>query len=295
MTHEHPRFLVTGANGGLGSAVVAELLKLVPADDVAISVRDPDLAERFVARGVRVRRGDFDDRQSLVDAFEGAERVLVISTRNADNNARFIQQKNAIDAAQECGVAHVYYTSIIQRPGTPFEAAPGHHATEDYLAALSVKSTIFRNGNYIENLPLFLGSAMATGVVALPEDGPTAWVARQDLAEGIASTMLFGEYAGQALSLTGPQALSIGDIAAMAGNIADRRIERRIVDAQAYINALVSRGMPTALAVMLASGFESRARGELAQVDPTLAKILQRPLQTVSDVLPRLLSLKEAA
>src|SRR5579872_5536887 len=97
MSNDHPKVLVTGANGGLGSAVVTELIKLASADEIAISVRDPDAAENFLAKGVRVRRGDFDDPASLDIAFEGAESILVISTRNLDNRARFIQQKNAID------------------------------------------------------------------------------------------------------------------------------------------------------------------------------------------------------
>ena len=295
MSHDHPKVLVTGANGGLGSAIVYELLKLGNADDIAISVRDPDAAERLIARGVRVRRGDFDDPDSLDIAFEGAENVVIISTRSFGNQQRFVQQRNAIDAARRAGARHIGYTSIIQRPGSVFEPAPGHHLTEDYLLQCGVAATVFCNGNYIENLPMFFGSGLSTGVLALPADGPTAWVARQNLAEAIARTMLEGRHKGESLALTGPEALDFTQIAKIAGEIIGRAIERRIVSTEAFINALVSRGMPAGAASTLATGFESRAQGELAAVDPVLEQILGRPRQSVHEVLPSLISVPATA
>jgi len=289
MPRNHPKILVTGANGGLGSTIVIELLKLVPADEIAISVRDPDAAERFIAKGVGVRRGDFNDVASLDIAFEGAERVIIVSTRNLDNHARFIQQKNAINAARRAGAKHIGYTSVIQRPGSVFDLAEGHHLTEDHLRACGVACTIFLNGHYIENLPMFLGAGLATGVLALPQDGPTAWVARRDLAEAIARVMLSGERKGETLAFTGPEALDFSKIAEIASEIVGRGLQRHVVDDEAYINALVSRGLPAAVAASLASGFESRAQGELSKVDPTLERVLKRPLKTVRQLLPTLI------
>ena len=71
--------VVTGASGQLGSAVVDRLLERVPAEQIGISVRDPRKAVGFAERGVRVRRGDFDDAASLAEAFEDAEQVLLVS------------------------------------------------------------------------------------------------------------------------------------------------------------------------------------------------------------------------
>ncbi|MBA2679662.1 MAG: NAD(P)H-binding protein, partial [Ktedonobacteraceae bacterium] len=69
--------IVTGANGHLGRAVVEHLLELVPAERLGVSVQDTEKARDLEQRGVRVRRGDFDDAASLAHAFEGASRVLV--------------------------------------------------------------------------------------------------------------------------------------------------------------------------------------------------------------------------
>src|SRR6516164_7541911 len=143
MQQDFREIVITGATGGLGSDVIAQLQRFAPASD----------------RGVRVRRGDFNEPASLDQALQGARRVLLISTRTPGNAARFQEQKNAIDAAMRCGVQHIFYTSIVQRPGTVFDVAAGHHDTEAYLSASGPAFTVFRNGQYIENLPTFLGQS----------------------------------------------------------------------------------------------------------------------------------------
>ena len=281
--------VVTGGSGGLGSEVVRQLLALTPASQIGVSVRDPAKAQAFAAQGVRVRRGDFDQPSSLDGAFEGARRVLVISTL-ADNETRFRQQRNAIEAARRAGAEQVYYTSIPQRAGSVFAATPGHIKTEAYLAECGVAHTILRNGNYMENLPMFLGPAPATGDLALPPDGPVAWVSREDLAEGVARLMLAGGHAGESLLLTGPEALDFGAIATIASDAVGRLITRRVVSGEDWAQAMIARGAPAPVAKLLQTGWASRAAGELSQVDPTLGALVGRPLCTVREVLPTLLA-----
>ena len=282
--------VITGATGGLGSDVIAQLQRFAPASDLGVSVRTPERAEAIAARGVRVRRGDFNEPASLDQALQGARRVLLISTRTPGNAARFQEQKNAIDAAMRCGVQHIFYTSIVQRPGTVFDVAAGHHDTEAYLSASGPAFTVFRNGQYIENLPTFLGQSISTGDLALPPDGPTAWVSRVDLAQGIARLMPQKEALPQTVLLTGPEALDFEEIAKIAGRIVGRTIVRRSVSSSEFAARLVERGVPLPLAQTMASGFASRAAGELAEINPALHRLLGHPLRRVDDVLPELLA-----
>lgn len=66
--------VITGANGTLGRGIVEQLLGRVPAEKIAVSVRDPEQARELAVQGVRVRRGDFTDPASLTHAFEGPRR-----------------------------------------------------------------------------------------------------------------------------------------------------------------------------------------------------------------------------
>ncbi len=57
--------IVTGGTGQLGAQIVDHLLDRIPAERVGVSVRDTGRAGDLAARGVRVRRGDFTDRDTL--------------------------------------------------------------------------------------------------------------------------------------------------------------------------------------------------------------------------------------
>src|ERR1700722_20212699 len=102
--------VITGATGQLGSLIVASLLERVPAQNVAVSVRDPGRAADLAERGVRVRRGDFSEPGSLADAFEGATRVLTATTNESGAHA-VDAHAAAIDAARAAGAERILYTS----------------------------------------------------------------------------------------------------------------------------------------------------------------------------------------
>jgi len=288
MQQDYREVVITGATGGLGSDVIGQLQRFAPASELGVSVRTPVKAKALSDAGIRVRRGDFGEPASLDHAFQGARRVLLISTRTPGNAARFQEQRNAIDAAIRCGVKHIFYTSIVQRPGSVFDVAAGHHDTEAYLASCGAASTVLRNGQYIENLPVFLGESVFTGDLALPKDGPTAWVSRLDLAEGIARLLLRDTPLPESILLTGPDVLDFAQIAAIAGGTLGRKIVRRTISSSEFSASLMGQGLPAPLAQSLATGFASRAAGELAVIDPALQLLLGRPLRRVEEVLPEL-------
>src|ERR1700749_3834014 len=74
--------VITGATGALNGATVEHLLKRIPADQVGVSVRDTAKAQGLADRGVRVRRGSYEDPAALLDSFEGADQVLLVSSND---------------------------------------------------------------------------------------------------------------------------------------------------------------------------------------------------------------------
>jgi uncharacterized protein YbjT (DUF2867 family) len=102
--------VVTGATGQLGSRIVERLLDRVSADQVGVSVRDVTKARSLADRGVRVRTGDFTDPAGLAHAFEGADRILIISAAIRGPGA-LAANVAAIDAAIAAGAGRVLYTS----------------------------------------------------------------------------------------------------------------------------------------------------------------------------------------
>lgn len=88
----HSRLLVTGSSGKLGRRIV-ELLAARGADRLIAGTRDPGKLAGL--QGVETRRVDFDDAASLDAAFDGVDRVLVISTDRIDVPGLRIKQHSA--------------------------------------------------------------------------------------------------------------------------------------------------------------------------------------------------------
>ena len=125
--------VITGATGALNGATVEHLLKRIPADQVGVSVRDTAKAQNFADRGVRVRRGSYDDPAALLDSFEDADQVLLVSS--SDPHADGVSlHRVGIEAAVAAGARRILYTSHQHTgPGSPFFPARDHAATEALL------------------------------------------------------------------------------------------------------------------------------------------------------------------
>lgn len=76
--------VITGATGRLGRLVVEALLAYnVPAGQIVAAGRDLTKIADLAERGVQVRPVDYNDPGSLRQAFEGAEKVLLVSGSEA--------------------------------------------------------------------------------------------------------------------------------------------------------------------------------------------------------------------
>lgn len=278
--------VVTGATGQLGSLVVGQLLQRVPAERVALSVRDPEKAAGPAALGVRVRRGDYAEPETLTAAFEGAEQVLVVSSNSAGDGA-VAQHAAALQAARDAGARRVLYTSHqAAGPASAFDPMRDHAATHALLADLGVPTTALRNGFYAATVPVLLGAALQTGELAAPADGPVSWTAHVDLAEATAVVLADeGRLDGVSPPLTAPVTLDLADVAALLTELTGSPVRRVVQSDDEWLAGMVGRGVPAAQAQMLLGLFVAARRGEFDVTDPTLEELLGRPATPLRTVL----------
>jgi NAD(P)H dehydrogenase (quinone) len=277
--------VVTGATGALNGATVDHLLEHLPADEIAVVVRDKAKAQRFADRGVEVRLGDYADPASLPSAFAGADQLLLVSSNDpvADPVAL---HRNAIEAAAAGGVGRILYTSHQgAAPDTPFGPGRNHAATEQLLADSGVPWTSLRNGFYAHSLAWLLGPWQETGRITVPADGPVSWTAREDEAEAAAVILASkGGYDGP-VTLTAQAAPTFTDIAGLASELTGRAITAEVIPADEWIAARVAAGQPEPMTRLTVGMYQAAADGFFAGVDPLLATLLGREPRTVRDVL----------
>ncbi|MEU0796227.1 NAD(P)H-binding protein [Amycolatopsis sp. NPDC005961] len=287
--------IVTGATGRLGSRVVENLLRRVPAETVGVSVRDVGAAAALAGRGVRVRAGDFTDPATLDDAFEGAEQVLVVSAAIRGPQAAEAS-KAAIDAAVRAGASRVLYTSHqMASADSAFDPGRQHADAEAHLAAQGVAYTALRHGFYASTFEYYLPAALESGEFRLPADGPVSWTAHADLAEADAIALTRpGALDGPTPPLTAPELLDFADVARIVGELTGRPIKRVVVDDEEWAAAATAGGMPAAAAEFTLGMFRAARAGEMAVTDPALETLLDRRATSVRSVLEEIVARQPA-
>lgn len=285
--------IVTGASGKLGGLVVEALLRLVPADQIGVSVRDPQKLTALAARGVRVRQGDYAIADSLRHAWEGVRRVLLVSSNARTSGGDPLKQhETAISVAKELGAERVFYTSQASSSATSqFPPARDHAATEAMLAASGLAWTALRHGFYADSALGMNAHGFASGKLVGPEDGKVAWATHEDLAE-VDARLLAGQeiFEGATPPLTGSEALDLADLAQMASTLTERTITRQQISEDTMLQNLENAGLPAPVKSVILGYYHAARAGEFAVVDPTLSRILGRAPSLMRDVLARTLT-----
>jgi uncharacterized protein YbjT (DUF2867 family) len=202
------RIVVTGASGKVGGEV-ARLLHGAP--DIELRLVGRRLERLPELAGVERAAASFADADACRTAFDGADVLLLVSAGEADD--RLDQHRTAIEAASRAGVGHVVYTSFLgASPTAAFTLARDHGATEEMLRGSGMDWTFLRDSFYADVLLDFAGEER---VIRGPGGtGRCAFVARRDVAEVAAAILRDpAPYAGRALDLTGPVAVSLAEAA----------------------------------------------------------------------------------
>lgn len=276
------KYLVTGATGHFGSHVVEELLTQISAKDLAVSVRNPEKATSLQALGVDVRKGNFDEPQSLVETFKGIDRLLIISA-DGDNETRIKQHTNAVNAAKEAGVKFIAYTSAANAKNSNLFLAIVHKTTEEAIEATGIPFAILRNNWYLENETSSIGAAIAGAPwLTAAGDGKVGWAPRKDYARAAARVLLDESIKNVVFELTG-KPLTQSELAKEVGKVLGKEIPVMLVTDEVYTEAMKSAGLPEFLIPMLVSIQHDMREGTLDFASDDLSSILGDSVTPLSE------------
>lgn len=242
MSQNTEKLLVTGASGHLGRLVLKALLRNKATNIIATGRNVEKLAE-FAKEGIEIRPADFNDPKTLVTAFRGADRLLLISTDAI--GARIEQHKNAILAAKAAGVKHIIYTSWPKAETSKALVAEDHLQTEKLIKESGMTYTILRNFNYSENIFFSIPTAIEMGTLyGTAGNGKVAYVTREDCANAAAGALLSNKHQNKILDITGPRAYDYDEVVKMVSEVTGKKVSYVNIPEEDLKNALLKSGLP---------------------------------------------------
>jgi len=281
------RILVTGATGNIGRMTLKHLLNRVPASDLVGLARDPAKAADLAAKGIEIRQGDYFDQERLVRAFEGIDKVMLVSaTAFTDRNT---QHENVINAARQAGVRRIVYMPVIRKAGSAFSLPQVNDEdlfVEQRLKASGLLHTLVRHPPFLENVESYVGGNPFQKGVRVPAGaGRAAYASRDDLAEAHAVVLSEDGHEKKTYSLYGDPAVSFSDIAQILSDISGKAVPYKTVSDQEYIANLVSAGLPEPAAGFVLTWVHGVNAGEWEGRTGDLEKLLGRKPTTPTEFL----------
>jgi NAD(P)H dehydrogenase (quinone) len=272
---------ITGATGQLGVLVVNKLKEKVAAENIVALVRSP---QKAASLGVEAREADYNQPETLEKAFQGIDKLLVISGNEIGQ--RLSQHTNIINAAKKAGVKLIVYTSLLHADTSTLSLAEEHLGTEAALKASGVPYVLLRNGWYTENYTGSIGGVLAGGaLLGSSGDGKISSATRADFAEAAVAVLTGEGQEGKVYELAGDEVYTMSDLAAEISKQTGKNIPYKNLPVAEYAAALISIGLPEGVAHFLAGTHVSTEKGDLFDDGHQLSKLIGHSTTSLADAV----------
>jgi uncharacterized protein YbjT (DUF2867 family) len=261
--------VVTGATGTVGRVVARLLARDHP---VRLFVRSPDTAGTLDGR-VEVVRGQYDDRDALRRALEGARAAFLVTNHPTEpDDARFAEAGAAV------GLRHVVKLSgfSVGDPEADDFITRRQQENEEIIRASGLDWTFLRPRAFMSNTLSWAASVRNEGIVrALHGGAGHSVIDPRDVAEAAVRALTEPGHAGRAYALTGPEAITAAEQAEQLGKVLGRPLEFRELTVDQARESLLHR-YPPVLAEALLRSAEHLAAGRKAHVTRTFEELVGR-------------------
>ncbi len=250
--------LVAGATGRTGSEVVKALIE--KGEQVRALVRNPERAGSIQGPGVELVVGDVEKPETWDAALQGVDKAFLLSPEGpqmAELHGKFA------DAAKGAGVRHLVRMSIlVANPDSPLAIGRWHGEADRNVENSGIPYTIIRPAYFMQNL---VGSARMIAMEgAFPGamgDGKVGVIDSRDIGNAAATVLTSDGHEGKTYPLTGPEALSMGEVAEKLSAALGKEVKYINVPQQDAKAGMMAMGMPdwmadgwAAMAMMISTG-----------------------------------------
>lgn len=265
--------VLTGATGTVGS----EPVRLLAGGEEPVRALSRDPARGEELPGVEWVEADLARREDLPAAFEGADRLFLL-TGNDANMVRL--QKNAVEAAERVGIEHVVKLSALGATDhSKSVIGLWHYNVERVLRASALAWTFLRPHHFMQNvLQPTVYDREEGRIHSAAGEGRIPFIDTRDIA-AVARVVLTGEpHEGEVLTLTGPEAISYREATEIVSDVLDRPLTYVSEEVDEAWRRLRAAGEPPwrAAALLAIAGYQ-RAGGPTERVTDTVERITGRP------------------
>ena len=263
--------LITGASGNVGR----EVLKQIAPTGVRVRAGFQSVGKVNVPSEVEVAVIDYNQVETLREALQGVDRVFLVGPPTAELTEL---ERNAIDVIKQSAVQQVVKLSAMGGRESIF---PRQHAeSEDYIRSCGVPYTFLRPNGFMQNMINYNAPTITrqNAFYGTEGDGRISQIDIRDVA-AVALKVLRDEnaaYLGQAYTLTGPEALTNSELAAIMSEVLGRKIQYINLPPQQFRGALLSAGVPEWSADALLDLERLYREGPAATVTDDVKQILGR-------------------
>ncbi|MEO0434819.1 MAG: SDR family oxidoreductase [Cyanobacteria bacterium J06656_5] len=236
---------ITGAGGTVGSEVVKQLeLAKVP---FRVAYFSKEKVNAALAKGLNAVIIDYNHPETLRTAFQGCDKLFLLGP-NALNQTQL--ELNAVEAAKAVGVQHIVKQSVMGAEDEAFSLALIHRPVEQAIEASGMTWTFLRPNSFMQNVVTFMSETIKAESAFYSASGEAkiAHIDVRDIAAVAVKALTEPTHAGQAYTLTGPEALTYDELAQKLSVVLGRSISHISLPPEDLKHGMLAEGLPDAIA-----------------------------------------------
>jgi uncharacterized protein YbjT (DUF2867 family) len=274
--------LVTGSTGTIGSKVLHELRSTGHNVIAAVRGHVPDASSHD---GIHRRRFDYSDPTTFAAATEGVDAVFLVGPPLVLDLYQLLEP--FIDHLAERQIRRVVYVAAMALEKVP--SMPFHSQAIERLQQHGMELTVMKPTFFAQNFKNYEGeNILERGVLFQPaDDGKAAFVDAHDIAASVAAAFSNPATIGKEYLLTGPEALSYHDVAALLSDNLGRTIAYARPDAETYRAVLAEAGAPPFVAEYMIDVYSLIRNGDVDRVTDHVQLLTGKPATALNTVLMR--------
>ena len=255
---ETGRILVTGATGSNGGAVMQNLIAM--GAKFRALVHDETKAQRIRDMGVEVVIADYLRPETLDAAFEGVDKVFLVTPWDPDAAK---MASNAITAAKRSGNPHIVRLSEASPP--PVNELRGgklHAEIDAELEASGLPYTLLQPTYYMQNTMAAGQSVSSDGMIYMPfKDAKLGMIDMRDVVDTAITVLTSDGHEGKTYVMTGPASIGLDDVASGLSNALGKEVKYVNVPLEDARESMIGMGLPEWTAEMFCEYMDNHSKG----------------------------------